>query len=154
MAATPAPLYYEDITVGDSFRTASVEVTREEIVAFATRYDPQPFHLSEEGGRASVFGGLVASGWLTGGLSMRLTVEAGMSRFAGGFVGLGLDSIQWPHPVRPGDILTVENTVLETRVSKSRPGYGIVKARCVTTNQRGEVVQILVVNQLAVRRPD
>src|SRR5580693_5064941 len=98
-------VYYEDLTIGRRFSTATVEVTAAEIVEFATRFDPQPFHLDEAAGKGSAFGGMVASGWLTGALTMRLMVQ-GELKFAGGLIGLGLDTLQWPEAVRPGDRLT------------------------------------------------
>ncbi len=149
----PGPtLHYEDLAVGRRFGTGEVAVTRDEIVAFASRFDPQPFHLDAEKGSASVFGGLVASGWLTGALTMKIMIE-GELRLAGGHVGLGIDSIQWPRPVRPGDRLTAVTEVLEMRPSASRPGQGVVKFRTETLNQKGEVVQVLVAAQLVLRRP-
>lgn len=145
-------LYYEDLSVGYVFRTDTLEVTKEEIVAFASRYDPQPFHIDEEAGRKSIFGGLVSSGWLTGSLTMRLLVLAS-GRFGSGLVGLGFDSIVWPKPVRPGDQITAESEILSMRTSASRPTHGLLKCRITTFNQNGETVQILVVNQLVGRRP-
>ncbi len=157
MNAAPASarttLHYEDLDVGQTFRTATVEITAEEIVAFAGRYDPQPFHLDETSGRASVFGGLVASGWLTASLTMRLIIE-GELRIANGLVGLGMESVRWPRPVRPGDRLAAESEITSLRVSISRPDHGIAKVRTTTTNQHGEVVQILTAIQLVRRRPN
>ncbi len=93
---------------------------------------------------------MVASGWLTGALTMRLMVQGEM-KLAGGLVGLGIDSLQWPKAVRPSDRLTATTEVMEMRPSASKPDYGVVKLRTVTTNQAGETVQVLVANQL-VRR--
>ncbi len=149
----PGPtLCYEDLAVGRRFGTGEIAVTREEIVAFASRFDPQPFHLDAEAAGGSVFGGLVASGWLTGALTMKIMIE-GELRLAGGHVGLGIDSIRWPRPVRPGDRLTAVTEVLEMRPSASRPGHGVVKFRTETLNQDRETVQVMVATQLVLRRP-
>jgi acyl dehydratase len=143
-------LYYEDLAPGRRFRTGIAEVTAAEITEFAARFDPQPFHLDAAAGEQSVFGGMAASGWLTGALTMRLMVQGEM-RLAGGLIGLGIDSLQWPRAVHPGDRLTAVTEVVEMRPSASKPEYGVVRLRTETTNQDGETVQILVANQL-VRR--
>ena len=93
-------MHFEDFAVGQKFASATREVAIEETLAFAARYDPQPFHLDQAAGRASAFGGLVASGWMTASLTMRLLVDALVSRTPG-MIGLGLDSLVWPNPVRP-----------------------------------------------------
>ena len=146
-----ASLYYEDLAIGRRFSTATVEVTAAEMIEFASRYDPQPFHLDEVAGRASVFGGLVASGWMTGLLTMRLMLNGEM-KLAGGMIGLGVEALQWPRAVRPGDRLTAVTEVMEMRLSTSKPDYGVVKFRTTTTNQAGETVQVFHVNQLVLRR--
>jgi acyl dehydratase len=139
--ATPAR-YFEDFAVGQRFRsTGTVTVTAEEIKQFAARYDPQPFHLDEAAARATFFGGLAASGWLTASLTMRLMVESDI-RPAGGNIGAGVEELRWPIAVRPGDVLRVEAEVLEVRASRSRPDIGIVKTRVTTLNQKDEVVQV------------
>ena len=147
-----APLYYEDLAIGRRFTTGTVDVSAAEIIEFASQYDPQPFHLDEAAGRASVFGGLVASGWMTGLLTMRLLLTGEM-QLAGGMIGLGVEALQWPRPVRPGDRLTAVTEVLEMRPSVSKPDYGVVKLRTTTTNQAGQTVQVFQVNQLVLRRP-
>jgi acyl dehydratase len=144
-------LYYEDLKVGRTFATPSIEVTEAEMVSFASRYDPQPFHTSRAAGEASVFGGLAASGWLTCSLTMRLT-NLGDEKLAGGMIGLGVDSMNWPRPVRAGDTLMAVAEVTEMRLSASKPNYGIVKFRTVTTNQKGESVLVMTANQLVLRR--
>ncbi len=149
--AKPA-LYFEDLAVGAAFGTPSVEVTAEEVRTFAARYDPQPFHLDEAAGRASVFGAMVASGWMTAALTMRLMVQSEM-RLADGAVGLGIDALDWPRPVRPGDTLTARMEIEAVRVSESRPEFGVVKLRTTTRNQHGRRVQVLVSNILVRRRP-
>lgn len=146
-----APLFYEDLVIGQVFQTAAVDVTAAEIVDFAARYDPQPFHLDETSARQSFFGELVASGWMTAALTMGLLVRSEM-KLAGGLIGLGLESVHWPHAVRPGDCLRATTEVLALRTSASKPEYGIVKLRTTTRNQADNVVQVMVANQLVLRR--
>jgi acyl dehydratase len=145
-------LYLEDIAVGQTYVTGTVEVETDKVKAFAAEFDPQPFHLDEVAGRASMFGGLVASGWHTAAMTMRLLVD-GEFQIAGGLIGLGVEEVRWPRPVRPGDVLRVESEVLDVRHSKSQPDRGIVKMRNTTLNQAGEPVMIQVVNIMAPRRP-
>jgi len=144
-------LYLDDLSVGQRFETASHRVTREEVVEFAGRWDPQPFHLDEEAGAASLFGSLVASGWHTAAITMRLNVDGGIP-FAGGLIGVECQ-VSWPRPTRPGDMLRVVNEVLEVRPSRSRPDRGMVTVRGETLNQDGEVVQSLVATMVVPRRP-
>jgi acyl dehydratase len=148
---SPALLFYDDLAVGQIFHTAAVDITATDIVDFAARYDPQPFHLDEAAARQSLFGGLVASGWMTAALTMGLLVRSEM-KLAGGLIGLGLDSLHWPHAVKPGDCLRAATEVLALRPSASKPAYGIVKLRTTTRNQAGEIVQVMVANQLVLRR--
>ena len=147
-----APLYFEDLAVGQTFRTGSHRMELDAIRAFAAEFDPQPFHLDEEAGRASVFGGLVASGWHTAAVAMRLLV-GGELRIVGGLIGLGVEELRWPRPVRPGDTLTVESEVLDLRPSGSRPDRGIVRVRNTTRNQHGEPVMVQAVAMIVPRRP-
>jgi acyl dehydratase len=144
-------LYLDDLTVGQRFKTGTVVVNAEEIKAFAARFDPQPFHLDEAAAKQSVFGELVASGWHTAALGMRLLVDGEM-KVAGGLIGLG-GELSWPRPTKPGDVLHVESEVLEVKPSRSRPDVGIVKIRNTAVNQNGEAVQIFVVNMLVPRKP-
>jgi acyl dehydratase len=145
-------IWFDDLTGSEEFRSAPLRITAEEIVAYAQLYDPQPFHLSEEAGKASLFGGLAASGWMTAALSMRLFFE-GTPKIRGGGIGLGIDSIEWPLPVRPGDVLTARTTIQSKRHSASKPDRGILQLRTVTTNQKGETVQVLVSQLLVPKRP-
>lgn len=144
-------MYYEDFSLRRKFETGSIDVTREEIVAFANRYDPQPFHLEEASGKKSIFGGLVASGWMTVGLTMRLLVQSVMSDTP--MIGLGVNSLQWPRPVHPGDRLTATAEVVEARPSASKPEFGLIALRTIATNQMGETVLKMVSHQLVRRRP-
>jgi acyl dehydratase len=113
-----------------------------QIRAFAEEYDPQPFHLDAEAAKATLFEGLVAIGWHTAAVTMRLMVGGGLP-VAGGVVGAGAE-VAWPRPVRPGAVLRLENEVVEMRPSRSRPDRGLVKVRSETRDELGEVVQVLV----------
>lgn len=147
----PAPLCFEDFSVGRRFRTGKVRVETEGIRAFAAEFDPQPFHLDEAAAGRSIFRGLAASGWHTAALTMKLLVGSELDP-AGGIIGAGADEMRWPNPVRPGDELSVESEVLEVRPSRTRPDVGLVKVRSVTSNQRGEPVQVIVMNIVVPRR--
>lgn len=144
-------LYFEDLAVGQRYRSGAVRVDPERLRAFAQEFDPQPFHLDEAAARGSIFQGLAASGWHTAALTMKLLVGSPL-RPAGGLVGAGADELRWPRPVRPGDELSVESEVLEVRPSKTRPEVGLVKMRTTTSNQRGEPVQVIVMNIVVERR--
>ncbi len=144
--------YFEDFVVGQVQRPSGrVRVEKDDIVAFAKAFDPQPFHLDDEAARKSIFGRLVASGWHTAALTMRL-VATSEYRPASGTVGLGFDGLRWPRPVYPGDELRIESEVIEMRPSKSRPDRGLMKIRTRTLNQNGEVVQELIANAIVPRR--
>jgi acyl dehydratase len=144
-------LHLEDLAVGQKFETATIPVAREDAIAFAARFDPQPFHLDDAAGRASVFGRLATSGWYTASLTMRLLVQGEM-RIAGGLVGLGCE-LKWPRPTYPGDTLRVVSEVLDIRGSASKPDRGRVTVRNETLNQNDEPVQVAVVKMLVPRRP-
>jgi acyl dehydratase len=143
-------LYLEDLSAGQRFSSGSVTVSEAEAKAFAAQFDPQPFHLDPVAAKSSLFGGLVASGWHTAALTMRLLAQGG-APLAGGIIGAGAE-ISWPRPVRPGDVLTVHSEVLDTRPSASRPERGIVTLRSQTLNQDGEVVQVLTSRLVVPRR--
>jgi acyl dehydratase len=143
-------LYLDDLQVGQRFRSGSHAVDEAQIKAFARQYDPQPFHLDEEIAKSTMFGGLVASGWHTAAITMRLLVEGG-APIANGIIGAG-GEISWPQPTRPGDILRVESEVLAVKPSRSRPDSGMVTVRSDTRNQRGEVVQVLTAKLVVPRR--
>jgi len=143
--------YLEDYAVGQTFGSGRLRVDREQIKTFAASFDPQPFHLDEEAARASIFGGLAASGWHTAAMTMRLLVESELSP-AGGLIGAGFDEFRWPKPVRPGDELRLVSEIVDVRASKSRPTHGIIKMRTTTFNQHDEPVQVLVANLVVPRR--
>ena len=145
------PLYLEDLDVGQRFTSGSHAMTAEAIKAFASQFDPQPFHLDDVAAEASFFHGLAASGWHTAAVTMRLLVESGMP-LAGGLIGAG-GELTWPRATRPGDVLHVECEVLAVTPSKSKPERGFVTVRCRTMNQNGEVVQDMTSRMLAWRRP-
>ena len=144
--------YLEDLHGGDRFESDTFQVTEEGIIQFARDFDPQPFHLDLDAAKRSVFQGLAASGWHTAAMSMKLFVTGGL-RLAGGSVGLGVDELQWPRPVRPGDTLRLQTEIVEVRPSRSKPDRGIIRIRNVTTNQSGEVVQTFLASVLVRRRP-
>jgi acyl dehydratase len=143
--------YLEDYAAGQTYRSASMTLDKDQIIAFAGQYDPQPYHLDEEAARKSVFGGLAASGWHTAALTMRLLVDSEF-RPAHGILGVGIDELRWLRPVRPGDTLHVETEVLEVRPSKTQADRGLIKVRTTTFNQGGEQVQMYVGNLLVPRR--
>ena len=145
-------LYLEDLHIGDRFGSDTIEVTKESIFEFARQFDPQPFHLDEKAAEESIFKQLTASGWHTAAMSMRLFVT-GRFKPAGGSIGLAVDELRWPQPVRPGDVLKVETEILDVRKSRSKPDRGIIRIRNVTTNQRGEVVQTFMAFVMVRRRP-
>jgi acyl dehydratase len=145
-------LYLEDLHVGQRFTSAKAVVTADEIKRFAAQFDPQPFHLDEEAAAKSMFGGLAASGWHTGALTMRLLVQGGGAPIADGVIGAG-GEITWPRPTRPGDELHVVSEVTAITPSRSKPDRGIVTVRSETINQRGEVVQILTSRLVVFRAP-
>ena len=144
--------YLEDFSVGQTFRSGSVTINAEAIKAFATQFDPQPFHLDEKAAALTFFGGLVASGWHTAALTMRLIVDSEL-KIAGGSIGAGAEELKWPRPVRPGDTLHAISEVLDVRPSKSRPDQGIIKMRTQTFNQDDQLVMNFVANMLVPRRP-
>jgi acyl dehydratase len=147
-----APLYLEDLAVGQTFGSGTVTVDPGRARAFALEFDPQPFHLDEAAAGASLFGGLVASGWYTAALTMRLLVEGDLKP-EGGLLGAGVEELRWPRPVRPGDTLRAQSEVLEVRPSGSRPDRGIVRMRTTTLNQDGHTVMVQVASLIVPRRP-
>ena len=139
MTIAPKDRYFEDYLVGEVMQYGQYRITAEEIIEFASRYDPQPFHLDEQAGRESHFGGLVASGWMTGSVMMRMMTDHYLSRVAS-MGSPGLDEIRWLAPVRPGDVLSVRSTVLDARASRSKPDRGVIWSEHQVLNQTGEVV--------------
>jgi acyl dehydratase len=142
--------YFEDLKAGDRFKSATYAVTAEQIIEFAREFDPQPFHLDAAVARQTMFESLIASGWHTAAITMRLFVQT--LNFAEGAIGLGVDELRWPNAVRPNDVLKVETEIVDLRESRSKPSHGIVRIRNVTTNQRGEIVQTMSASALVLRR--
>ena len=146
--------YFEDITVGQSASFGHYEVTREEIIEFARKFDPQPFHLSDEGAAGTHFGKLSASGWHTGAMCMAMLVENMKERQHASLGSPGLEQLQWKKPVHAGDVLRVETEIIETRRSRSRPEMGLTKNRIRVLNQNDEVVmQSVNIGMVALRDP-
>lgn len=131
--------YFEDIKVGDLSEFGAKEVTREEILSFAEKYDPQAFHLDETAAKESIYGDIIASGWHTGSMLMRMMVDHMVNERAG-LGSPGFDNLRWIRPVRPGDTLRVTSEVTDTIRSKSRPDMGIVKSKVSMFNQKDEAV--------------
>jgi acyl dehydratase len=144
--------YFEDFQEGETIELGSRPLSEAEIIQFARQFDPQPFHLDPDKAEDSIFGGLVASGWHTIGLYMRLLVD-NMLNDATSLGSPGLDNLRFSNPVRPGDTLTGRFTVLELRTSNSRPTVGIIKGKGEMLNQKGQVVLSLESIGFFGRRP-
>lgn len=145
-------MYWEDFRAGERIEMGRHTFTEREIVAFARQFDPQPFHVDPEAAKKSFFGGLIASGWHTCSVGMRLTVDSHVSKSAS-LGSPGLDNIRWLKPVRAGDTITYTRVVLESRPSESRPGVGLVKSRWEAVNQQGETVMTMEGWGMFGRRP-
>ena len=148
--ATMKERFFEDLKIGDRFKSETYKVTEEQIISFAREFDPQPFHLERAVADKTMFGGLIASGWHTAAITMRLFVQ--MLNCAEGAIGLGVDELRWPNAVKPGDELQVEVEIVDLRESRSKQAYGVVRLRYVTTNQRGEIVQTMFASALVPRK--
>ena len=142
--------YYDDLKVGDRFRSETLQVKEKDLIEFAHKFDPQMFHLNRKTAERTIFKGLIASGWHTAAMTMRLFVQT--LNFAEGVIGLGITELRWPNVVRAGDTLQVETEIVHLRPSRSKPHYGIIKLRNVTTNQRGEIVQEMLGAAMVPRR--
>ena len=136
---TGVEFYFEDFTPGRSFPLAQKHVSAEEVIEFASEFDPQPMHLSEEAGKASILGGLSASGWHTASMFMRMMFDGWLSR-SSSEGSPGIEFMEWKKPVLAGDTLSGRSTVVESRVLRSRPSIGLVKFLHEVENQRGEIV--------------
>jgi acyl dehydratase len=145
--------YFEDIAVGGKASFGSYHVTREEVIDFASRYDPQPFHLSDEAAAQTHFGRISASGWHTCAMVMSMIVENLKNNKQAGLGSPGVDELRWLKPVYPGDTLRCETEVIEKRQSQSRPEMGIFKSRMVVYNQDNVAVMSMVSNGLIATRP-
>jgi len=146
--------YLEDIEVGTVSRFGSYAVTREEVLDFAGKYDPQPFHLSDEAAAQTHFGRIAASGWHSCSMTMAMIVENMKEHPQAGLGAVGVDELRWVKPVYPGDVLRCESEVIDVRPSTSRPEMGSVKSRTTTFNQKDEPVLRFTAIALIRRRPN
>jgi acyl dehydratase len=144
--------YFEDFVVGKSIEVGSRSVTEDEIIEFATQFDPQPFHIDREAARQSIYGGIIASGWHTCSIVMRLMVD-GMLRDSASLGSPGVDEIRWLKPVRGGDTLTVTAMVMQSNASTSKADRGVVHTLWQANNQRGELVATIKGMAMFLRRP-
>ncbi|WP_044870490.1 MaoC family dehydratase [Pseudomonas sp. LFM046] len=145
----PERIYLDDIAVDDIFVSGQHELDAEQIIQFATQFDPQSFHLDEDAAKDTFFEGLAASGWHTAAITMRLLVQS--LPFARGVIGAGAE-ISWPQATRPGDILQVTSKVVSITPSRSRPDRAIVVFECVTSNQNDEVLQKLTTKVVGFKK--
>ena len=145
--------YFEDMVVGTKSRFGRHEVTREDVLDFAGKYDPQPFHLSDEEAAKTHFGRIAASGWHTAGMAMRMIVDNFTNEKVASLGGLGIDELRWLKPVYPGDVLSLETEVLEKNVSKSRPEMGIFRTKTTVFNQNDEPVMHYTTIAMVATRP-
>ncbi len=143
--------HFEDYISGAVYECGSITVEEAEIISFSERFDPQLFHTDPEAAEKSVYGGLIASGWHSASLTMRLFVDHYLSHVAS-LGSPGVDELRWLMPVRPGDTLSLRVTVTDTKRSRSKPDRGILQSYCETLNQHGQVVMTMkAVNLLACR---
>ncbi|HEY6661495.1 MAG TPA: MaoC family dehydratase [Sphingomicrobium sp.] len=145
--------YFEDLEVGAETYFGSYEVTREEVLDFARKYDPQPFHLSDEGAAGTHFGRLCASGWHTCAMTMAVIARKVVDEGQGGLGSPGVDELRWLKPVYPGDTLHVRGKIVETRASRSKPDIGSFRTETTVTNQDGVPVMRFTSIVLIRRRP-
>lgn len=145
--------YFEDLNVGDKASFGSYRVTREEVLEFAGRYDPQPFHLSDEAAARTHFGRMSASGWHTCAMTMSMLVAHMKDHPQASLGAAGIDELRWLKPVFPGDTLRCENELLEKKASSSRPEMGSTRARMTVFNQHDQPVMTFIARGLIARRP-
>ena len=145
--------YFEDLVVGARAAFGSYRVDRDEVIAFARAYDPQPFHLSDEAAARTHFGRLAASGWHTCAMTMAMLVKHMQQHHQASLGSPGLDELRWLRPVYPGDTLRCESELIAKRPSASRPEMGLVKDRLTVFNQSGEAVLTMVTNAMIATRP-
>jgi len=145
--------YLEDLEVGQKRRFGAYAVTREDVIAFAERYDPQPFHLDDEAAARTHFGRVAASGWHTCAMTMAMLVESGREEPHAGLGSPGVDELRWLKPVYPGDTLSVETEIIEVTPSRSKPDLGSFRSRVTVFNQHDEPVMRMTSIVLVARRP-
>jgi acyl dehydratase len=151
VSGAQATRYFEDYVPGLRFDCGSFTLDQAEIIAFAEKYDPQPFHVDPQAAKDGPFGGIIASGWQTTSMMMRQVVENFISAESG-LGAAGVDEIRWPRPVRPGDTLHVRATVLEARRSRSKPDRGITRTRLEVTNQDGDIAMTAIATNFLLAR--
>jgi len=144
--------WFEDYRPGAVYEYGYVTMTEDELLEFAHKYDPQPIHIDPAYAKAGQFGGLIASGWHTSALMMRLLADNYLSKVAS-LASPGVDELRWPNPVRPGDRLLLRATIMEARESRSKPDRGVVRTRAEMLNQNGDVVLSLVAVNMVAKRP-
>jgi len=144
--------YFEDIHVGSTLEFGNKTVSLEEIIKFATKFDPQPFHIDEDAANDSIYGGIIASGWHTASMTMRMMVDH-MIKGRAGLGSPGVDNLRWFKPVRPGDTLRARSEVLSKRQSKSRPEMGTVFGVTQVFNQHDEMVMSFGTIGMTLLRP-
>lgn len=144
--------FFDDFIVGDVFESATFELSEKESMAFAHLYDPQPFHLDHDAARESIFHELVASGWQTAAITMRLIVESRILE-ATGIIGTGIDDLRWLAPVKPGDVLRVRGEVIDKTPWSGDKRRGTMRVRLHTYNQDGDVVMSQIANLMVPMRP-
>ncbi|QGM99102.1 MaoC/PaaZ C-terminal domain-containing protein [Methylocystis parvus] len=145
-------VYFEDLHTGLRFKSEPFDMTEEGLIRFSRDNDPQFFHVDPEAAKESIFGGLIASGWQTGALTLRALLEGCGMTFAGGVVGMDAH-LSWKRPVRPGDRLHIEGEITKLRASRSQPDRGFVTFKAATLNGAGEIVQTIEATMLAFRDP-
>ena len=145
--------YLDDVSVGDAAKMGSYAVTREEVLEFATKYDPQPFHLSDEAAAKTHFGRIAASGWHTTAMTMAVIARYVMSEEQAGLGSPGIDVLRWLKPVYPGDTISVASKVIEVTPSRSKPEIGSMRSEVVVTNQADEPVMTFTSIVLMRKRP-
>ena len=146
-------IYFEDLEIGKPAVFGTYDVTREEVLEFARKYDPQPFHLSDEAAAKTHFGRIAASGWHTAAMVMAVIARRVVNEEQAGLGSPGIDELRWKKPVYPGDTLTVSGEVLEKTPSRSRPDIGSFRTRTTVTNQNDDVVMTFISIVLIRRRP-
>lgn len=147
-----ATLYYEDIEMGEVRELGTYSVTKDELTAFAQRYDPQPIHVDEAAAQESMYGGVIASGWYTASVCMRLLVDE-LLKDAASMGSFGLDELRWTTPVRAGDTISAHNEITEKRESESRDDRGYVQNELTAHNQEGEEVVFWRATNIFAKRP-
>lgn len=147
-------LYWEDLEVGKETLFGSYHVTREEVLEFAQKYDPQPFHLSDEAAARTHFGRIAASGWHTAAMTMRVIVDSLTKVPQAGLGSPGVDDLRWLRPVYPGDTLTMRGMIVDKTPSRSKPELGTIRTQTTVTNQDGVDVMRFTSIVLMRRRPD